>query len=388
MLGLVVALAVLGMLDGWYLTMVHVDYELSPDSQLRKVCGALAANGCAVTTGRFGDVAGIPVSVIGLGGATATAITAAVAWRRRGQPRDPWRSTTLCLAAISVIASMVMATLSSIEGSFCPFCVGWYGINLVMALCAYTAWRYGPSTSVRRLVGDAMGAPGATAIIALSVGLSLGYLGYAQRRSATLTTLAQETLDRILADDRPVALDLEGLPSIGPADAPLTVVEIADFECPFCRSMWEGISDYIDQSSFGVRVVFVHFPIDSSCNPGVNGLHPSACAAAQAAQCAHRHDAFFEYGDLLFENQPMFGTEDLVAYAKQLGLPEDEFRACLDDDQSALEVRQSIARGRDLGIQTTPTFFVNGYKFRGDREPKWIRLVFNGLALRAEQAAG
>ncbi|MEX1365562.1 MAG: vitamin K epoxide reductase family protein, partial [Nannocystaceae bacterium] len=110
LLGLVLVLAVLGVADGWYLTMVHVDYELSPDSALRKVCGALASNGCAVTTGRFGDVLGVPVSVIGMGGAAATAITAAVARRRHVQAHDPWRSTAFALASVSVLASLLMGT--------------------------------------------------------------------------------------------------------------------------------------------------------------------------------------------------------------------------------------------------------------------------------------
>lgn len=387
LLGAVVVLAMIGVVNGWYLTMVHVDYELSPDSALRKVCGALATHGCAVTSGRFGDVAGIPVSVIGLGGAAATAVTAAIARRRRSRIRDPWRSTVLALAIISVLASLLMGSLSLVEGSFCPFCVAWYGLNLTMGICAFVSWRLGRKTSWGRLVRDPVGRPGAAAAAVFAVGLGAGSWGYHDRRDAVLDDLAEAVLERVLVDERPVELDLEGLPSRGPADATLTVVELADFSCPYCRALWEGIEEYTEHSSFSVRVVFMHFPLDDSCNGGVEGLHPQACAAARAAECARRHDAFFEYGDLLFEHQPAFAPEQLVGYARELGLPEDEFRACLDDAEAEREVRRGIERARRSGLETTPTFFVNGYRFRGARDPRWLELVLDGLARIHETTA-
>lgn len=381
------ALAVLGMANGTWLTIVHIDYELDPESALRQVCGALAANGCAVTTGRFGALWGVPVSLIGLGGASATALTAALAWRHRDRPRDPWRSMVLLLAAISVLASMLMGALSAIEGSFCPFCVAWYGINLAMAVCADRAWRSGRGTATAPRVRTAMGRTAIAAMATFAVSLSLGYLGYSRLRASILADRAQATLDRLLEHEEPIALDLEGLPSTGPSDAPLTVVEVVDFECPFCRVMWEGIRRYTESSSSDVRIVVLHFPVDESCNAGVIGVHYSACAAARAAECARRSGAFFEYGDLLFDNQPSFGPDRLVAYAARLGIPEDEFRACLDDEDVALEVGRSIKRARRLKIETTPTFLVNGYRFTGTHDSKWIRLVFDGLSRRALQAS-
>ncbi|MEX1366769.1 MAG: thioredoxin domain-containing protein, partial [Nannocystaceae bacterium] len=274
------------------------------------------------------------------------------------------------------------------EGSFCPFCVAWYGINLIMGLCAYKAWSIGDRGSLLQVLRDALGRPGAAAVATAVLGVSMGYGGYLLRRHTVLIGVANATLDRILEDETPVALDLEGLPSEGSEDAPITVVEVADFECPFCRELWDSIRWYSDNNPSKVRVVFVHYPVDDSCNPRVKGVHPQACRAARAAQCAHRYDAFFEYGDLLFDNQPAFGSDDLVDYATQLGLPEDEFRACLDDETTAQQVAASIARASRLGVQTTPTFFVNGYKFGGSREYKWVKLVFDGLARRDDDYPG
>ena len=127
---LVVILAVAGMADGVYLSLVHVDYELGKPTELAKVCSQLAPAGCLVTTGRFGSLLGIPVALWGLGGAAATAVVAGVAFVHRRERHDPWRGTTFALGAASVLASITMAMLSSLEGSYCPFCVLWYGINL------------------------------------------------------------------------------------------------------------------------------------------------------------------------------------------------------------------------------------------------------------------
>ena len=387
LLGAVVVLALLGVVNGWYLTIIHVDYEFSPGSELREVCGALTAHGCAVTTGRFGDIAGIPVSVIGIGGALATVIVAVNAHRRRSLARDPWRNLVFGLAMVSLLASMVMGTFSVIERSFCPFCVAWYGINVLMASSAFGAWWAGRNSSLRGVFGSAVGRPGALAAAIFVAGVSVGYGAYQHRRAAALDTIAEAVLERVLGGEQPVELELDGLHSMGPADAQLTIVELADFECPFCLQLWTTVNEYLEQTSFGVRVVYVHFPLDSSCNPGVEPTHLQACAAAVAAECAGRYDTFFQYSDLLYRHQPAFHPEQLVDYATELGLPQDEFRACLDDPEAEEAVRSNIERARAMGIVTTPTFFVNGYRFEGARDPRWVQLVFDGLARIYERDA-
>ena len=89
--------------------------------------------------GRFGSLMGIPVSLIGLGGAAATTVVGLGAWIRRAESHDPWRSTLLGLVGLSVLASVLMAILSTLEGSYCPFCVAWYGINAGLGVTAWLA---------------------------------------------------------------------------------------------------------------------------------------------------------------------------------------------------------------------------------------------------------
>lgn len=383
---LIVILAVAGIADGLYLTIVHVDYEYGKPSDLVQVCGAMASRGCAVTTGRFGDLMGIPVSVLGMAGAAATAVTAAMAWRARDRAHDPWRGTTFALAMFSVLVSVMMAMFSLAEGSFCPMCVAWYGINAGIGLFAWTALGDDQDASLGTMLRDTMGPVGTAVVAAFFLTFSAGYWVYGKHRAdvrAEYEKLTNDLVDKILAEATPVELSLKGLPTKGPDDATLTVVEVADFQCPHCRKLWEGISGYAKASHNSVQVAFVHFPLDDECNPGVQGIHPFACEAARAAECARRSDKFFEYGDLLFQNQPAFEPDKLVGYAGQLGLDEAEFRSCLGEEAIDLEVRRSIARSILLNVEATPTFFINGYKFGGAKPKEWIDLVFDKLAHRS-----
>lgn len=383
---LVVILAVAGMANGVYLSLVHVDYELGKPTELAKVCSQLAPAGCLVTTGRFGSLLGIPVALWGLGGAAATAVVAGVAWVHRRERHDPWRGTTFALGAASVLASITMAMLSSLEGSYCPFCVLWYGINLGIGLSAWLALGEEQDASLARVLRDALSLPGLLALAAFCLAFSAGYWFYGTRRAETraeLVTLMELTVEAKL-EEPTVAIDLTGLPTRGPDDATLTIVEVADFQCPFCRRVWEGIHDYTESTTHSVRVAFVHYPLDGKCNPGIDEIHPYACLAAQAAECARREDKFWEYGDVMFEYQYALERADLLTYAEQLGMDRAAFDACLDDEAVKTEVRRSIARAMLLGVEATPTFFVNGYKIRGALPRAGLPIALDEFAKHAK----
>jgi protein-disulfide isomerase/uncharacterized membrane protein len=382
---LVVVLGILGVADGAYLSLVHVDYELGKPTELARVCSQLAPQGCAVTTGRFGALFGVPVSVLGVAGAAATTVVAGGAWLHRRERHDPWRGIAFALAAASVLVSLVMAMLSSLEGSYCPFCVAWYGINLGLGVATWLALGDEQDASLGRILRDALARPGVAAIAAFSLSFSAAYWAYGQRRAETqaeLVMLMKLTVEAKLAEPA-IAIELEGVPSRGPKDATLTIVEVADFQCPFCRRVWQGIHDYTEHSTFSVRVAFIHYPLDGKCNPGMEEVHPHACLAAQAAECARREDRFWDYGDLLFANQGALEREHLVGYAERLGLDRAAFSTCLDDEAVTLEVRRSIARAILLEVDAAPTFFVNGRKFKGALPKAGMPIALDELARAA-----
>jgi protein-disulfide isomerase len=140
-------------------------------------------------------------------------------------------------------------------------------------------------------------------------------------------------------------------PSMGPADAPVTIVEFSDFQCPYCKLSVQVIKDILVKYPGKVRVVYRDFP-------GFN--HSHAQQAAEAAQCAAEQGYFWNYHDLLFSQQAAGQGWDFAALAKQLGLDQQPFALCLNAGRYREKVGKDLQDGLRLGVSSTPTFFVNG----------------------------
>ena len=186
----------------------------------------------------------------------------------------------------------------------------------------------------------------------LVVGFGLGY--------ATATTIQRRALTPPPVAEAPAFSELpvstvstEGRPSLGPADAPVTVVEFSDYQCPYCRRFFEETyHDLLERYEGRLRYVLRNFPI--------RNLHPLAHEAAEAAECAHDQGRFWEYHDLLFARSPALGAPSLEAYAAQLGLDAEAFATCLSSGRKADVVDGDVQDGIRYGVAATPTFFING----------------------------
>lgn len=150
---------------------------------------------------------------------------------------------------------------------------------------------------------------------------------------------------------------LEMDPTLGPADAPVTIIEYADFGCPSCR-VWHqaGVRDQME-AEYGDQVQFVwrDFPIITAQSP----------KAAEAGQCAFDQGKFWEYHDYLFEQASSLNVSDLKEYAKQVGLDSKEFNKCLDSGQDKAKVDHDLNLAYRQGFPGTPGFVVNGQKLAG-----------------------
>lgn len=381
-----IVLALLAAADGVYLTLVHLDYETGRVS-VSTVCHKLAEHGCAVTAGRFGSIAQIPVALFGFAAAATMVLLGTLAFRRRYLTDDPLRSILVLMAATSVLASVAMAVASVLERSFCPFCLAWYGLNLGLFVCAWLVRDRGP-----RLIDaldDALSGAGFVAALSFTVLLVTGAWLHHRERARILkaqeTELAEQapSIARELAAElrkqTPKTFESEALPRKGPDDAPLVIVEFSDFGCPFCRNLWLLLETYEAEHRGQVQVRFANFPLDGSCNPLTDTLHPHACDAAAAALCAERQDKFWDYGSLLFEHQRALERADLRGYAEQLGLDVAAFEACLDDPVIAQRVRDDIALGGRLEIGVTPTYYVNGRELEGSLPPPIFSALMDEL---------
>jgi protein-disulfide isomerase len=146
-------------------------------------------------------------------------------------------------------------------------------------------------------------------------------------------------------------------PSIGSAKAPVTLIEFSDFQCPFCLRVVPTLKQIRDTYGDKVRIVWKDFPLTQ--------IHPQAFKAGEAGHCAAEQGKFWEYHDQLFGNQQALQPDDLKKHAVAAGMDAERFNACLDTSKHAEIVREGVTQGTRLGVNSTPTVFVNGRRVAG-----------------------
>ena len=141
-------------------------------------------------------------------------------------------------------------------------------------------------------------------------------------------------------------------------DAALVVVEYADLQCSACRGAQATIvAPLLAQYGARIRYEFKHFPL--------MGVHPLALEAAEAAECAGDQGRFWDYTDLAFARQPEMSHEKLLLWANELSLDAAPFEQCLASEEKRASVIAEYKEGLRMGVEGTPTFFVNGKKVQG-----------------------
>lgn len=163
--------------------------------------------------------------------------------------------------------------------------------------------------------------------------------------------------------DIPVA---DNVPSRGPKDAKVTLVEYTDFECPFCSRFSKSLDEVLEDEEVAsqVRVVVKQFPL---------GFHKNAHLASQASLAAHAQGKFWEYHDLLWDNQKALDRDSLERYAEEVGLNVKQFKKALDDGTFKDQVDAEFKEGQGFGVSGTPTWFINGVKESGALPPDQIK---------------
>ncbi len=207
----------------------------------------------------------------------------------------------------------------------------------------------------------------------LLIGLVSGYfLGVNQRSSTPASkpeNIEENSLTQYLMDDDPI---------LGSEDALITIIEFGDYECPFCKQWHEEIWPQL-QTTYPqmIRLVYRDFPLV--------GLHENAVPAAEAANCAGAQGKYWEYHDLLFQNQSSLSEEQYTVLAGELGLSISEFTTCLTNQTYATEVEADFQEAITFGLTGTPTFFINGYRVEGVPSiDDFQGIIENILALEAQ----
>ncbi len=180
---------------------------------------------------------------------------------------------------------------------------------------------------------------------------------------------------RILKNATVIQMETDGLPELRPqanatkqnlAMPRLTIVEFADFQCPACALAARKLHHLLQKYDSKIRIYFRNMPFDSSCNPHAqSAMHPQACLAAKAVLCADKQNQFTNFYEKLFAEQKKISRDNVLFWAAEAKLDATQFERCLDDDQTLARLRQDIEVAHRLGINSTPTFIVNGIALPG-----------------------
>ncbi len=158
-------------------------------------------------------------------------------------------------------------------------------------------------------------------------------------------------------------------PVRGAAGAPVTIIEFSDFQCPFCGRAEPTLAQLSQQYGDKIRLVYKHFPL---------GMHPFAQKAAEASECAGEKGKFWELHDLLYANQQALEVDKLVEYAEKIGLDGNDFRQCVESGRMEARIKKDVEAGANAGVQSTPSFFVNGVKVRGAQGVDFFKEIIDG----------
>jgi protein-disulfide isomerase len=191
------------------------------------------------------------------------------------------------------------------------------------------------------------------------LGLGSGYLVWGRDAAAAVAATPDPQQAAVTIPEKVVRYDVsvDDDPALGPADAPITLIEFSDYQCPFCTKWHDEVySRLMEEYDGKIRFVYRDLPL---------AFHGDAQSAAEAANCAGEQDAYWEFHTALFSEKYGLGVKAYQQYAADLGLDWDALVACLADGRYTDEVKADYAYAESLGVGSTPTFFINGIALVG-----------------------
>ena len=331
-------------------------------SGFKSFCNVSQSFNCdAIAVSRFAEfLFGIPLSSISCAAFLALFLTSLFAYDRF------WRREAIRLSLVfTVIGSLFSLFYFFVMifqlKTYCILCLMvdaaiWGALLLVVSLKPEKLSLNKPKLSQWKSLA---GVAGATLLL---TPLLLTVFNPASIKTADLAAMSKAVLDTA-----PIPVKVgDEFPSIGPKDAPISVVEFSDFQCPFCRMAALSLHSVVNRYPGKIKVYFRNYPLDQACNPTIqNTVHPSACSAAQVAYCAFRQSKFESIYETFFDKQASFLNTAPLEVARPLGLDVSLLKTCMDSTEMNTAIARDISEATLLGITSTPTFFINGHRMEG-----------------------
>jgi len=366
-LRLFVAVALIGI--GFALAASYIDFRLDDSAgEYVSFCNINESVNCdTVLSSRFSKILDVPVAWLGVAAHAVLALLGLAALGVGAAAQRP-RLQLLMLAALgSAIFSGYMAFVSfAVLGTACLMCIGLYAtaaveLGLALAIAARAATLDGrPLFPARVLLL-------AAAMMFFAVAAAGRYFWASNAGSGDL---ADASLDELRERDpkffdwylaQPVADSRRDT-----ASGKVVIVEFSDFQCGYCKRNHYLVAELQARHPNGVAVIHRNFPLDPACNEGVEHvMHPQACRAAEAAECAGAQGRYEEMARVLFDNQERLFETNLAHLAERAGVEPAAFDACMQSRQSLPKIVSDSREGKRLEITSTPTLFINGRRIRG-----------------------
>jgi len=359
----------LGGLVSLYLTRQHA----SPGGS---ICNINETFNCdLVNTSSYAEISGIPIAAVGAAFYLAMAVVGAMALN--DAEKYPNASVLVTLMNIpAVLYGVFLAWASAQLGAWCLFCISTYGFSVILLVSGVLGVRQGGPFS-ERLGSTLAGSNDRSMATFVLGGFGLFALTMIVFSGTGVHQAAEADITELYAQPRGTVSLNGNEPVYGKVDAPITVLEWADFECPHCGTVAPQLKALAQKYKDDVRVIFRHYPLDQACNQNVGPLHQNACHAARAAVCAQEQGRFWELSAKMFGNQSYLGVQDILFMAGELSIDKATLSECMDSELAHSRVARDLADGELAGIRGTPSIFLKGVHPSG-----WI---FNELGVEGAE---
>jgi protein-disulfide isomerase/uncharacterized membrane protein len=369
------AASAVGLLFALAASYIHFQLEQSGGTYT-SFCNVNSQVNCdTVLSSRFAKIFGLPLAWLAVLAHAALAGAALAGVSAHEESRARLLGRIVVIGGIgTAVFSAYMAFLSfTVLGTACLMCMGLYSAavaQLALGLMLPRAFLEAHAGRPRLFPRNALAAVAAAMFLATAAfGRFVWSGGTAPtiaegRNLEQLRELDPEFYDWYVA--QPLSTSPAARASGDLARTPVAIVEFSDFECAHCRRNRQLIRDLEARHPDTVRVVHRHFPLDPACNEAVEQtIHPHACRAAEAAECAALQNRYGEMADVLFENQDRLFESNLERLATLAGLELEPFRACMVSRETVPKILADTRAGRELDLTSTPTLFFNGRRVKG-----------------------
>ena len=340
-----------------------------------------------VALSAYSELFGVPMGVYGAAYFVALLVLLGIGISTHKGARDHLLAYVV-MNVLGVLVSLVLASISHfVLRTWCLSCLGVYAVCLLQLLVLL--WQRAKFDFKFDISAIMRGSTTALVVVIAAIALH----SFAKPRlSRPVPPVAQNESDSpaemLLTSGEAQTIPINRTPYAGLGEdyrrgsdqAQVKVVEFIDFQCPSCQRMSAALE--VLHKEYGERVLFVvkNYPLDKQCHPKMQrSIHEHACEIARLARCAGQFGKFWQYHDLAFAELREADDDKIVAWAKQVGLSDEQITTCRASQAIVEKIQDDIALGSRIGVEGTPAVFINGKRYVGAPQVEALRHAIDSL---------